>query len=105
MASYLWQVMATLQSTVMVPDLAEMALQSWGTFMRTLDPNDTGSYMGPTSAAFVTFWHTFSIPAKESAKSCLEYIVFEIGGKSAIQLDEMADVMGVNVAESDVARI
>ncbi|KAI0092138.1 hypothetical protein BDY19DRAFT_928481 [Irpex rosettiformis] len=91
------QVLATLQSTLMVDELADVTLESWDVFLRKLDVQDIGSYVGPTSAAIVGFWEVFSIRARDAAKRCLEYIVIEIGGELAQEkkLNELADLSAV----------
>ena len=67
--------MATFQTMVSIPELSEVTLQSWYKFLTTLDSNDTGALIGPTSAAIVASWSTFSESAREIAYRALEGIV------------------------------
>ncbi|KAI0700624.1 hypothetical protein BC835DRAFT_1404834 [Cytidiella melzeri] len=91
------QILATLQSTLVVDALAEVTIESWDIFLRKLDVHDVGSYIGPTSASVVTFWPTFSIRAKDLAKRCLEHVVLDVGDKLAQtkKLDELVDFSAI----------
>ena len=83
-----------MQSTLTVAELTEVTLESWDIFLRNLYVQDVCSYIGPTSAAIVVSWNTFSIRAKEAARRCLEYIIVEIGSDlaKAKKLGELADL-------------
>ena len=67
--------MATFQTMVSIPELSEVTLQSWYKFLTTLGSNDTGALIGPTSAAIVASWSTFSESGREIAYRALEGIV------------------------------
>ena len=84
--------MATLQTTLMVPDLAEVVLASWYSFLSTLNPNDVGPHVGPTSASFVSSWSTLSDVAREHAKRSLNFIIIDIGEHLGKHLDEVVDL-------------
>lgn len=86
------QIMATLQTTLVVPELAEVVLASWHSFLTTLSPGDIGPHVGPTSASFVSSWSTFSILGREHAKQSLNFIIFGIGGDLGRHLDEVVDL-------------
>lgn len=77
--------MATLQTMFLVPELAEVTLVTWYTFLSTLEVVDVVPHIGPTSAAIVCAWSALSPSARESAKKCLRYIVFDVG--SSVQSD------------------
>ncbi|KZT05577.1 uncharacterized protein LAESUDRAFT_655532 [Laetiporus sulphureus 93-53] len=85
------QIMATLQTTLVIPQLADVTLQSWYTFLTTLDTSDLGPYVGPTSASFVAYWPTFSMQGREIAKQCLDFIVSDKGAQLGRYLDEVVE--------------
>lgn len=84
--------MATLQTTLMVPDLADVVLSSWYDFLSALGPQDVGPHVGPTSASFVSSWSTLSAVAREHAKKSLDFIIFDIGEHLGKHLDEVVDL-------------
>lgn len=86
------QIMATLQTTLMVPDLTEVVLASWYSFLSTLSPADIGPHVGPTSASFVSSWSTFSAVGREHAKRSLDFIIFDVGENLGKYLDEVVDL-------------
>ncbi|KAJ7098650.1 hypothetical protein B0H15DRAFT_771712 [Mycena belliarum] len=96
------QIMATFQTMIGIPELSEVTLQSWYTFLTTPVPQDIGPHVGTTSAAFVSSWSTFSPAGRELAKKSLEYIVIEIGAELGDYLDEVIDL--ASVPELDQAR-
>ena len=87
--------MTTLQTTLVNPDLTDATLRSWREFLTTLDVQDLGPYVGPTSAFFVTRWSTFSSTGREDAKACINYIVCDMGLKLEAYLDEVVDLTSV----------
>ncbi|KAJ3556801.1 hypothetical protein NM688_g1817 [Phlebia brevispora] len=89
------QIMAMLQTMLAMPDLRDMTLQSWSMFLRVLDVEDVGSYVGPTGAAFVTAWPTLSLSSREVVKDCLRYLVFEQGEQLRTKLNELPDVTSI----------
>ncbi|THH23186.1 hypothetical protein EUX98_g7993 [Antrodiella citrinella] len=86
------QLMATMQTMIAVPEFAEVTLSSWLTFLMTLDLRDLGAQVGPSSASFVGYWHTFSSNACEIAKRCLDYIVVEKGQQLGDHMDDLVDL-------------
>jgi serine/threonine-protein kinase ATR len=84
--------MATLQTMVSVPQLAEVTLETWYKFLSTTCPSDIGPHVGPTTASIVATWPTLSLRAKDNAKKCLDYVVFEAGPRLGNCLDEVADL-------------
>ncbi|KAH9938115.1 uncharacterized protein B0H18DRAFT_1080892 [Fomitopsis serialis] len=89
------QIMATLQTMLVIPQLTDVTLQSWREFLVTLDPQDLGPYVSPTSASFVTYWSTFSLNGKEDAKACLDYIICDMGAKLGASLDDVVDLTSI----------
>ncbi|KAJ7462055.1 hypothetical protein FB451DRAFT_1043857 [Mycena latifolia] len=96
------QIMATFQTMIGIPELSEVTLQSWHTFLSTPVPQDIGPHVGPTSAAFVSSWSTFSLVGRELARKSLEYIVVDIGAQLGDYLDEVIDL--TPIPELDRAR-
>ena len=77
------------------PDLSDATLRSWREFLVTLDVQDLGPYVGPTSAFFVMKWPTFSSAGKEDARACINYIVCDMGVKLGASLDEVVDLTSI----------
>ena len=86
--------MATFQTMVSIPELSEVTLQSWYKFLTTLDSNDTGALIGPTSAAIVASWSTFTESGREIAYRALEGIVRTM--RNRIQ-QHSADIVDLSV--------
>lgn len=86
------QIMATFQTMVSIPELSEVTLESWHKFLITLGPSEIGPHVGPTSAAFVSSWPSFSPVARTLAVKSLEYIVIEIGDRPSQYLDDVVDL-------------
>ncbi|KAJ7784096.1 hypothetical protein B0H16DRAFT_1296839 [Mycena metata] len=86
------QIMATFQTMIGIPELSEVTLESWQIFLSTPTPQDIGPHVGPTSAAFVSSWSTFSPVGRDLANKCLEYLVKKIGPQLGSYLDEVIDL-------------
>ncbi|KAI0650476.1 hypothetical protein C8Q79DRAFT_901502 [Trametes meyenii] len=96
------QIMATLQTMVVIPQFSDAALQSWHTFLATLEPGDIGPNVGPTSASFVASWSLFSERGRQAAKQCLDYMVIIRGEELGSHLAEVADLGTIpELAESN----
>jgi len=80
----------------MVPDLAEVVLATWYSFLSTLNPSDIGPHVGPTSASFVSSWSTFSTVGCEHAKRSLDFIIFDVGKDLGKHLDEVVDLATIS---------
>jgi serine/threonine-protein kinase ATR len=87
--------MATLQTTLVILDLAEVVLETWYSFLSTLNPSDIGPHVGPTSASFVSSWSTFSTVGREHAKRTLDFIIFDAGADLGKHLDDVVDLATV----------
>ncbi|KAG2115849.1 uncharacterized protein F5147DRAFT_751291 [Suillus discolor] len=90
------QIMATLQTMFLVPELAEVTLSTWYTFLSTLNVEDVIPHIGTTSAAIVSAWSALSPSVRESAKKCLHHIVFDVGSTvrndAKAHLNEVVDL-------------
>ncbi|KAJ3891706.1 NUC010 domain-containing protein, partial [Lentinula edodes] len=73
-ASIAPQIMATFQTMVGFPELCEETLYSWHQFITMLNAEELAPHVGSTSAAFVTSWSAFTLPARSLAKKTLKYI-------------------------------
>ncbi|TBU47261.1 hypothetical protein BD309DRAFT_856414 [Dichomitus squalens] len=89
------QIMASLQTMVVVPQFSEAALSSWCSFISTLNPADIGSHVGPTSASLVASWPSFSENGRELARECLRFMIVERGAALGSRLAEVADLSSV----------
>ncbi|KAI0797124.1 hypothetical protein C8Q75DRAFT_710778 [Abortiporus biennis] len=89
------QLMSMMQTTLAVPELSEASLMSWDMFIKTLDVQDLGGHVGPTSAAIVFHWENLSHTAREIAKKCLSYIVMENGANLGNSLADIADLSSI----------
>ncbi len=87
--------MATLQTTLIIPQLSDAALQSWHAFLAMLEPADIGPHVGPTSASFVASWSLFSDRGRQAAKQCLDYMVLNRGQELGPYLKELADLSSI----------
>ena len=86
--------MATLQVTLGVPELSDVTLDSWFTFLRTLFPQDALAHAGPTSASLVSYWQSLSPYGRDVAGNILRHLVLDIG--NGIETDCLADVVDVS---------
>jgi serine/threonine-protein kinase ATR len=94
--------MATLQVTLGVPELSDVTLESWLTFLKTLDSTDTLAHAGPTSASLVSYWQSLTPHGQGIAGSLLRYVVLDVGsGVDPENLDDVVDVSFIE-ALSDV---
>ncbi|KIK96405.1 hypothetical protein PAXRUDRAFT_310274 [Paxillus rubicundulus Ve08.2h10] len=85
------QVMATLQTMSLIPELTDATLSTWHMFLVTLAHQDVGPHIGVTSASIVSLWQSLSPAGRESGKQCLKFIVFDVGDLSGAYLDEVVD--------------
>ncbi|KAI0353102.1 hypothetical protein OH77DRAFT_1497585 [Trametes cingulata] len=98
------QIMATLQTMLIVPQFSDAALQSWHAFLAILEPADIGPHVGPTSASFVASWSLFSERGRRAAKQCLDYMVLHRGRELGQYLAEVADLGSIpELAETNAA--
>ncbi|EMD40504.1 hypothetical protein CERSUDRAFT_44292 [Gelatoporia subvermispora B] len=86
------QIMATLQTMLPIQELVDATLESWFTFLTTLERRDIGPHVGPTSAAFVAFWSTFSLNGRDICRRAMEYIICDKGEELGSHLDEVVDL-------------
>ncbi|KAF7432763.1 serine/threonine-protein kinase M1 [Pleurotus ostreatus] len=99
------QIMATFQTMVVIPELAEVTLHSWMQFVTTLGDSDVGPHVGPISATLVSCWPAFSSIAQDSAKQLIRHIVFVLGPRLANNLDEIVDLSSVPELREEADRL
>ncbi|EGO27933.1 hypothetical protein SERLADRAFT_414152 [Serpula lacrymans var. lacrymans S7.9] len=89
------QIMAMLQTMFLIPELSEVTLATWFTFLSTLEPNEVGPHVGPTSASFISSWSTLSPSGRDLARKSLHYIIFDVGERSGKHLDDIVDLRAI----------
>lgn len=77
---------------VSIPELSEVTLDSWYNFLTTLGSSELGPHVGPTSAAIVTSWPSFSDQARETAYQSLEYLICTMGTSLKQYIAEIVDI-------------
>ncbi|RPD66901.1 hypothetical protein L226DRAFT_452477 [Lentinus tigrinus ALCF2SS1-7] len=89
------QIMASFQTTLSSPDLANATLSSWHSFLSTLDPPDLCPYVAAASASLISTWWSLSSRDREIAKNCLHLMVVERGAQLGTHLTEIADLSSI----------
>ncbi|KAJ7581045.1 hypothetical protein C8J56DRAFT_793738 [Mycena floridula] len=89
------QIMATFQTMATVPEVSEATLESWYKFLVTLGPEEVGPYVGPTSAALISSWKTFSERGQALAQQSINYIILEVGAELRKYLDDVVDLSSI----------
>src|SRR6266478_3766531 len=88
--------MATLQVTLGVPELSDVTLDGWFTFLKTLLPKDALAHAGPTSASLVSFLESLSPYGRDIAGNILRHLVLDVGnGIDTDCLDDVVDVSSI----------
>jgi len=81
---------------VAIPELSQVTLESWYKFLTTLGHGELGAHIGPTSAAIVASWKTFSTQARNTAYRALEYIVTTEDARVREYLRDVVDLSVVD---------
>ncbi|EPQ30215.1 uncharacterized protein PFL1_02331 [Pseudozyma flocculosa PF-1] len=71
------QIMATLNSTLQAPGLAQSTLESWRVFITTMKFDDIGPFVGQTAAALLSAWPHLDPASRELATAILRYLVVD----------------------------
>lgn len=87
--------MATFQTMVHIPEFAEVTLESWVKFLKTLSASELGQHIGPTSAAIVTSWPNLTSGAQDTAFQALQYVICDMGKNLHQHLAEIVDLSTV----------
>lgn len=86
------QIMASLQSTLGIPELREVTLHSWFIFIDTLRYSDTGPFVGRTTAAIVANWSAFTPPERVIAVNIVRNIAGNVNQLAA----HLADIVSMD---------
>ncbi|KAA1466566.1 hypothetical protein DENSPDRAFT_811680 [Dentipellis sp. KUC8613] len=89
------QIMATLQMMLGVPELSDVTLEIWYTFLTTLSVQELGPQVGPTSASLVGSWSSLSTTGREITRKIFLYFLVEVGGALSNHLDDIVDPAGI----------
>lgn len=101
----LYQIMATLQTSIVSPSLCTNALNTWYCFLRALSIKDLGPYVGPTTAAIVSVWTSMNNEAKDLARSCINYILKDAYLELGEYKDDIVDVSRIPELSEEFGRI
>lgn len=74
MASFSPQIIASLQSTLEIPELRLPTLQTWCKYVELLRYTAVGPYIGATIAAIVANWANFDLDEREQARLIIGHI-------------------------------
>lgn len=74
MASFSPQIIASLQSTLEVPELRLPTLQTWCKYVELLRYSAVGPYIGATVAALVANWENFDTAERDQARQIIGHI-------------------------------
>ena len=88
------QIIASLQSSLVMPGLGEETLVTWWTFIKTLRYHNTGPFIGRTTAAVVSNWYSFSDVEKDTAVILIKEIA-DNASNLRDHLDEVANMYGI----------
>lgn len=90
-----YQIMATLQTALEVPGLRLVTLRAFRSFIQSLKFADIGTFIAPTTAAFVRLWPELSLLEREAAAATVKYIVVENGDNLSEYVKDVADFSGI----------
>ncbi|TXT12902.1 hypothetical protein VHUM_01303 [Vanrija humicola] len=88
MSSFSPQIIASLQSTLEVPQLRLQTLNTWDTFINMLRFTDVGPFIGPTIAAIVSTWPSFEREERKAATQIISRIADDASNLKAF-LDDI----------------
>lgn len=87
--------MVTLQGNLNKEPLRFITLQTWQTFLSVLRFKDIVPHVGPTTAAFVTAWESFSTAERELAANIIHYCIVENAEFTGPVLDDIVDLESI----------
>ncbi|CAO1622863.1 unnamed protein product [Sympodiomycopsis kandeliae] len=90
------QIMATLSSTLQVPELRLATLHSWRIFMTTLRFDDVGPFIGQTTAALLSEWTGLTRTEKQVAKEILSYLIVENAQEMQKYINEIPNMEDIS---------
>lgn len=87
--------MASLQSTIWVPQLRLETLEAWHAYATQLKFVDIGPYIGYTVAAFVSVWSEMTAQEKEIGRKTIEYLIVDHVSLLQQYLDNVVDLSDI----------
>ena len=87
--------MGILHSMIGMEELTETTLETWYTFVTTLNFRDLGPHAGATSAAIVAGWPAFTPMSKATGRRIINYILLENEADIASYLEEIVSLDGI----------
>nr|XP_019011517.1 uncharacterized protein I206_03617 [Kwoniella pini CBS 10737]OCF50298.1 hypothetical protein I206_03617 [Kwoniella pini CBS 10737] len=104
MAGFSPQIMASLQSTLGIPELREETLKAWALFITTLRYSDVGPFVGRTTGALVANWNTFDACEREIATDIINNIA-ENAKNLSQYVDEIVGLDDIKELKSAASRL
>ncbi|PWN50671.1 hypothetical protein IE53DRAFT_394976 [Violaceomyces palustris] len=98
------QIMASLNSTLHVPELAQPTLESWKTFITTLRFDDIGPFIGQTAAAFLLAWDSLDSVERGIVKNILHYAIADNADELSKFIKDIPSLDRLEDAMPEVAR-
>ena len=89
------KILASLQSTIWVPQLRLETLEAWHAYATQLKFVDIGPYIGYTVAAFVSVWSQMTAQEKEIGRTTIEYLIVDHVSLLHQYLDNVVDLSGI----------
>ncbi|CDZ97128.1 serine threonine-protein kinase atr [Phaffia rhodozyma] len=105
MATFSQQIMVTLQGNLNKPPLRFATLQTWHTFLTVLKFKDIAPHIGPTSAAFVSSWSSFTEEERFLAATIIDYAIVENSEFTDLVLDDVVDLEGIDKLQGASRRL
>ncbi len=87
--------MATIQSTIVLPELGDTAAETWYAFVTTLDTSDCAPYIASISASIAAAWGTLQEKGREACRRILNYVLIEHGREMGHHLAEVVNFSSV----------
>lgn len=97
--------MATMQSMLPIPALANETLGSWCIFITTLALKDIGPYIGPTSATFVIAWPELKADGRDFVKRAFKYLICDNGDILETHFNEFVSLESIEELEPYSSRL
>ncbi|OCF57218.1 hypothetical protein L486_04674 [Kwoniella mangroviensis CBS 10435] len=104
MAGFSPQIMASLQSTLGIPELREETLKAWALFISTLRFSDVGPFVGRTTGALIANWYTFGPHERDIAAKIINDIADNVKDLSQY-VDEIVGLDDIPELQSAATRL
>jgi serine/threonine-protein kinase ATR len=87
--------MVTLQGNLGKEPLRLISLETWHTFVSMLRFRDISPHVGPTTAAFVTYWSKFTPEERAVAAKTINYLILENADSIKEVLNDIVSLDGI----------